>query len=276
MRKIDSLRISLTQKCNLKCPYCHKEGQADSEKEISLAEIDKLAVAARNLGIDRVKLTGGEPLLRKDVVEIVSALKKRGFSDISMVTNGVLLEKYARQLKDAGLGRVNIGCDSAEMNFLKNQKDMSAGLAAAKEAGLSPIKLNMIVMKGLNVHEIPKMMDFARENGAILQLIELINFGSAEDNDFYKRHYYSLEEIEVGLQEKAVSIKERHMQNRKQYDLGDLKVEVVRPFHNSFCENCTRVRVTPDGKVKPCLMRNDNLVIFENEDSLRKAIRLKV
>ena len=148
---------------------------------------------------------------------------------------------------------------------------MIDGLRAAKEAGLAPIKINMIVLKDINDKKIEYMIDFAKKNNAILQLIELIN----TNNDFYNKHYFSLEKIEQHLAKKAVKVIKKRMQNRKQYDLGDVKVEVIRPFQDRFCENCTRIRITSDCKIKLCLMRNDNLINFEDIESLQKAIEIK-
>ena len=227
--------------------------------------------SAKQAGIKKIKITGGEPLLRKDIVEIVKTIKKNNFEDISMVTNGILLEKYARDLKLAGLDRINIGCDSLNVDFPKNKNNIMNGLIAAKKAGLYPIKLNMVVLKDINNNEINKMIEFARENNAILQLIELIN----TNKEFYSKHYFSLENIEKELEKKAVSVIQRKMHNRRQYDLGDVKVEAVRPFQNKFCKHCSRLRITSDGKIKPCLLRNDDLIDFTNNESLVKAIKLK-
>jgi len=268
---IDSLRISVTQKCNLKCPYCHKEGQLFSEKELGLEEIGEMMKSARESGIKKIKITGGEPLLREDIVEIVKIIKNNGFEDISLVTNGILLEKYAKGLNEAGLNRVNIGCDSLTSPYLKNKNNIIRGLKAAKNAGLHPIKINMVVLSGINDNEIGKMIEFAKENDAILQLIELIN----TDKNFYSKHYFSLEKIEKEFEKKAKAVVKKEMQNRKQYDLGDVKVEVVRPFHNKFCKYCRRLRVTSDGKIKTCLLRNDNLIDFTNKESFLEAIKIK-
>lgn len=268
---IDSIRISVTQKCNLSCPYCHREGELSSEKELSLEEIERMMESAKKVNIKKVKITGGEPLLRNDIIEIVKIIKRYDFEDISLVTNGLLLEKYARQLKEAGLDRINIGCDSLNSNFLKNKNNILDGLKAAKEAGLHPIKINMVVLKGINDNEIGNMIQFARENNVILQLIELIN----TNDEFYKKYFYDLEKVEKNLERKAGRIIKREMQNRKQYDLGDILIEIVRPFHNKFCEHCKRLRITSDGKIKTCLFRNDNLVDFKDEYSLLKAIEIK-
>ena len=158
----NALRISVTQKCNLKCPYCHNEGQLKSDNEMSLEKIKRIADAAKAAGIKKIKITGGEPLLRKDIVEIVKAFK--GFEDISMVTNGVYLDKYAFKLKKAGLHRINIGCDSLKNKHLQNRKNMIKGLNACKKAGFSNLKLNMVVLKGVNDSEIKDLIGFAKKN----------------------------------------------------------------------------------------------------------------
>lgn len=268
---INSIRISITQKCNLNCPYCHKEGQIESEKELSLEEISKIIKSASELGIKKIKITGGEPLLRKDIVDIIKIIKNNDFEDVSLVTNGLLLDKYAKDLKEAGLNRINIGCDSLNSNFLKNRDNIIKGLKAAKEAGLYPIKLNMVVLKNINNDEIDKMIEFARVNDVILQLIELIN----TNNEFYEQHYFSLNNIERELENKANRVIKRKTQNRRQYDLNNVIVEIVRPFHNKFCEHCSKIRITSDGKIKPCLLKNDNLIDFKDKNSLLKAIKGK-
>ena len=272
MKEINSLRLSVTQRCNLSCPYCHREGELNPAKEISLEKIEEIIKNAKSIGIKKIKVTGGEPLVREDIADVVRIIKKYNFEEISLVTNGFLLDKYAFELKEAGLNRVNIGCDSLSSNILlKNAENIKSGLRAAKEAGLTPIKLNMVVLKGINDKEIVKMIEFARENDAVLQLIELINI----DDEFYKKHYFSLKEIEKELEKKAMMVIKKEMHNRRQYDLGDVMIEIVRPFTKDFCQNCTRLRITSDGRIKPCLMRNDNLIDFKDKCSLIEAIKEK-
>ena len=272
MKEINSLRLSVTQRCNLSCPYCHREGELNPAKEISLEKIEEIIKNAKSIGIKKIKVTGGEPLVREDIADVVRIIKKYNFEEISLVTNGFLLDKYAFELKEAGLNRVNIGCDSLSSNILlKNVENIKSGLRAAKEAGLTPIKLNMVVLKGINDKEIVKMIEFARENDAVLQLIELINI----DDEFYKKHYFSLKEIEKELEKKAMMVIKKDMHNRRQYDLGDVMIEIVRPFTKAFCQNCTRLRITSDGRIKPCLMRNDNLIDFKDKCSLIEAIKEK-
>ena len=274
MSNINSLRLSVTQRCNLKCPYCHKEGQISSEKELNLEEIEKIIKNAKEIGIKKIKITGGEPLLRKDIISIIKIIKKHNFEDISLVTNGFLLEEYAFQLKEAGLNRVNIGCDSLSSNvLLKNIKNIKDGLEAAKSAGLSPIKLNMVVLKDINDKEMPAMIEFAEKNKLVLQLIELINING--NKEYYKKHYFSLGSIEKELEKKAKIIINKEMHNRKQYNWGNVIVEIVRPFTKEFCANCTRLRITSDGKIKPCLLRNDNLINFKDKCSFAEAAKEK-
>jgi len=265
-RKISSLRLSVTQRCNLNCEYCHKEGEKTTDSEISIENIKEILETASELGIKKIKITGGEPLLRDDIVEIIRTIKKHNFDDISLTTNGFLLDKLAKRLKQAGLNRVNIGCDS--VSFLaKNKKSIEQGLKAAKEADLNPIKLNMVVLKGINDHEIEDMIEFARENDSILQLIELVKV----NNEFYNKHFLSLDSIEKELNERANRVIKRKTQCRMQYDLGNVIVEVVRPLHKNFCKNCNKLRITSDGKIKPCLM-TDELVEFNGKDSFVEAV----
>ena len=279
-REITDLRISVTQRCNLNCSYCHKEGEIDSKNEMSVGAIQELVTCASKLGIKNVKITGGEPLLRKDILEIIEKIKQiDGIKDVSLVTNGTLLEEFAESLKKAGLNRVNISCDSYSQNpvSFKYTKNILPGLLAAKMVGLYPIKLNMVILKDINHHEIDRMIEFAGEHDVILQLIELIPNGS----EYYENHYFSLDAIERELGKKAIRVETRKMQARKQYYLNSTGfceptvVEIVRPTHKLFCENCTKLRVTSDGKIKPCLMRDDNLVDFKDESSFIEAVNRK-
>jgi len=273
-REVDSLRLSVTERCHLACPYCHREGSSgDNKEEMSLSKIEKIITTARGLGFKKIKLTGGEPLLREDIIEIIKIIKKNNFEDISLVTNGLLLEKYAQQLSLAGLDRINIGCDSVNTKFLsKNKENIEPGLMAAKTFNLYPIKLNMVVLKGINDGEIDSLMEFAGQNGVILQLIELIN----TDNDYYTKYYFDLGPREEIFARKAVKIITRKSHGRRQYYIEDTLVEVVRPVHKLFCKNCRKLRITSDGKLKPCLMLNDNLVEFKDKSSFLKAINQRV
>ena len=263
-----NLRISLTQRCNLRCVYCHREGQdpRSATSEMTADEVLRIAQTAVALGINRIKLTGGEPLLRSDILDIVRSLASiPGIGDLSMTTNGAHLSALAKPLKDAGLKRVNISLPSLDEKTYSmvsggGISEALKGVSAAVKAGLHPVKLNMLVLRGINTADIPKMIDFARNSQAILQLIELepVNI----KDDYYKRHFFALDSLEHELKQQALSVETRgDMQNRRVYTLSKVKVEVVHPIENTdFCARCTRLRVTSDGKLKPCLMVNDNLV----------------
>jgi cyclic pyranopterin phosphate synthase len=235
-------------------------------EEMTVDEIVHIVRIATGLGIFKVKLTGGEPLMRKDVIEIVKGIAAvPGLADVSMTTNGVMLAPLAKELHANGLKRVNISLPTLNeevYNKLTGGRlgDVLEGVKAAVGVGFYPVKLNMLVLKDVNNEAVLEMIDFARETGTILQLIELepINISSA----YYSVNHKPLDEYENFLKQKAVKVEtRRYMQNRRIYHLPNVKVEVIHPTENTeFCMRCTRLRVTSDGKLKPCLMRNDNLV----------------
>ena len=258
-RKVTGLRIALTPRCNLRCIYCHHEGEVKPEKEMPAEMVVSVARAAAELGVRSLKFTGGEPLLRRDLADLLSQMPQD--LDISLTTNGVFLAEQARNLAEAGLDRVNVSLDSLNPKTYRaitgcQEGDLErvlAGIDAAKIAGLWPLKLNVVVLKK-NEREILELIEFSREQGLILQLIELLDLkGLGISGD--------IDGIERSLQAKADSVRIREMHRRKKYFLDGAEVEVVRPMDNTeFCANCTRLRVTSDGKIKTCLLRNDNLI----------------
>lgn len=267
-RPILSLRITITNRCNVNCIYCHHDGMRSSKNEMSPDEIYKICQIAKRIGVRKIRLSGGEPLIRKDIVEIVSKINSIDFKDISITTNGILLEKYAKELKEAGLDRVNVSLDTLNpetyefittKDYLESAKK---GILKSVEVGLYPVKINMVIMKGINEHEVKDMFRFCKEKDIVLQLIELIESENCDDDKFSAEYHYKLDMIEERLADIADDVKEREfMQGRKKYYIDGGEIEVVKPVDNSkFCANCTRLRVTPDGKIKPCLLRNDNLI----------------
>jgi cyclic pyranopterin phosphate synthase len=290
-RPLLNLRIAITRKCNLRCSYCHGEGEVKRpesvETEMTGEEIVRIAKVAVGLGISRLKLTGGEPLTRSDVVELVKKISLiPRLSDLSMTTNGTLLAPLAKDLHESGLRRVNINLPTLNGDVYHkltegNVGDALKGVEAAVEAGFCPVKLNMLVLMGVNDYAVPEMIKLARKTGTILQLIELepINVSAA----YYSANHKPLDEYEDLLKQEAVEVETRqYMQNRRIYRLPDVKVETIRPTENTdFCLHCTRLRVTSDGKLKPCLMRNDNLVDFltplrngANDEQLTELFKL--
>jgi cyclic pyranopterin phosphate synthase len=233
-------------------------------------EIHRIAQVARSIGVRKIRLSGGEPLIRDDIVEIVSKISSIGFKDVSITTNGTYLDKYADSLVEAGLNRVNVSLDTlnpetyqfiTKKNYLEKAKQ---GIIRAAESGLYPVKVNMVVMKGLNHNEIWDMFHFCQENNAVLQLIELLKTDNCPDNGFIDDYHYNMDDLEEKLANMADKVKTRQfMQDRKKYFVDGGEIEVVKPMDNTqFCKNCTRIRITPEGKLKPCLLRNDNLVDF--------------
>jgi cyclic pyranopterin phosphate synthase len=268
-RTVTSVRISVTQRCNLRCFYCHHEGEGSDEPiEMAPGEIQRIVGVAASFGVTKVKLTGGEPLLRSDILGIVRGIKiVPGISDVSMTTNGTLLSNLAKSLRETGLTRINVSLDTLEpetYRFITGTNALERvvpGIKDALKAGLSPVKVNMVVLKGVNDDQIWNMIDFAKKNDAILQLIEL---ESAVEDDLYRRYHSDLAQIEKELKRKAEKIRVRRMHHRRKYLLPrGVEVEVVRPMHNTeFCKHCNRIRVTSNGRFKPCLFRSDNLVDF--------------
>ncbi|WP_296876637.1 GTP 3',8-cyclase MoaA [uncultured Methanobrevibacter sp.] len=267
-RPILSLRITLTNRCNVNCLYCHHDGMVKSSEEMTADELYTICKIAKKIGVRKIRLSGGEPLLKKDIVEIVEKIASLDFKDISMTTNGILLEKYAQDLKDAGLDRVNVSLDTLDretFEFITKKdylEDAKRGILKAVEVGLYPVKINMVIMKDINQNEIDDMFKFCKENDIVLQLIELIESENCEDDKFSADYHYNLDEIEKELADIADDVREREfMQGRKKYYIDGGEIEVVKPVDNAkFCAKCSRLRITPDGKIKPCLLRNDNLV----------------
>ncbi|MEM3578827.1 MAG: GTP 3',8-cyclase MoaA [Candidatus Bathyarchaeia archaeon] len=268
-RPLLNLRIALTKPCNLHCSFCHAEGEdknAENSTEMTAEEVVRIAKIAVSLGILRIKLTGGEPLLRKDILQIVKGIASiPGLEELSMTTNGTLLEPLAKELQVNGLKRVNINLptlDSKTYCKLTGGKleNVLGGVKAAVEAGLNPVKLNMLVLKDVNDSHVLEMMDFAKRIHAVLQLIELEPINVS--NEYYVAYHKPLDEYEEILRQKALKIEIRkYMQNRCVYHLPDLRVEIIHHIENTeFCMHCTRLRITSNGKLKPCLMRNDNLL----------------
>lgn len=272
-RPVTNIRISLNSSstCNFRCIHCHMEGVKSSSSILMTAdEIQRVVQVLSRFGIEAVKLTGGEPMLRHDIVEIVQNLKGVGLREISMTTNGTRFSKLAAELHDAGLSRVNISLHSLRKDRFRfiagvdgYDKAITA-VSAAIAAKLLPVKLNVTLMKSINEDEIEDMIQFVHSSGGngevVLQLIELV----VTDPEFYKKYHCDLAPIEERLKSQAVTVYRRGMHNRPRYILPNgVTVEVVRPMHNSeFCMKNNRMRITHDGKFKPCLLREDNHVDF--------------
>jgi cyclic pyranopterin phosphate synthase len=266
-RPVSNLRVSVTPECNLSCIYCHREGEKAPQQPLSTREIGDVLSTAAKFDIRSVKFTGGEPLLREDLADIVRLVPDS--MESSITTNGILLADYARELKEAGMSRVNISLDSLNPETYKKitgsdrLSDVLSGIDAALEAGLTPIKLNMVMLRGINDHELEDFYAYIRNNrNLILQLIELMSLGGCECHS-------DLSALEEDLAGRSKVILTRRMHHRKKYCLDGAEIEVVKPLHNTeFCAFCNRLRVTSDGNLKPCLLRADNHVNIRGKSGI--------
>ena len=234
------------------------------------AEIRRLVGAAASLGIGKVKLTGGEPLLRDDIVSIVSGISPL-VREVSLTTNGSRLRGLASELREAGLRRVNVSLhtlDGARYERLCGtdlNPDVIKGIEAAISSGLNPVKINMVVFRGENDSEIERMIDFSASMGAVLQLIEYAADKDASNGDQFLQRHVPLKSVEDRLASRSLETTMNELHRRRRYTVpangGTAVVEVVRPMHNTeFCANCTRIRMSSDGRLKPCLLDKDGEV----------------
>lgn len=274
-RVVTYLRVSVTDRCNLRCFYCLPRGtyQCGRLEQLSLDEIAELVRAGVALGIRKIRITGGEPLVRRGIVELVRDLRALpGITDLALSTNGTLLAEQAADLKAAGLMRVNISLDSlqpAVFHAISGRPDLErvvAGIVAARDAGLAPIKLNVVVMRGVNDGELPAILDFAARHAAQVRFIEYMPLGRGER---WEASYVPRSEILERIQPYLVDAPpcRRPGDTAAYYPLrtgGD--VGVISPVSCRFCDLCNRLRLTADGYLRPCLTS-------EGQVDLRPALR---
>lgn len=273
-RPLRDLRISVIDRCNFRCQYCMPAeiygpdfAFLPKSELLSYEEIERLAKIFVELGVEKIRLTGGEPLLRKDLPYLVEMLSKiEGLKDIGLTTNGVLLPKYAKALKAAGLKRVNVSLDSLKDELFGqiNGRNVGVdpvlkGIKAAQEAGLG-VKINMVVKKGLNDSEILPMAQYCKDNGLQLRYIEFMDVGSSNgwkmDDVVTKKEiftilneHYSLEPVDPDYFGEVA----------KRYRYKDTNVDVgfITSVSESFCSSCTRSRLSADGKIYTCLFNGN-------------------
>ncbi|MCU0236627.1 MAG: radical SAM protein [Acidobacteria bacterium] len=245
-RKIDYLRISVTDRCNLRCTYCMPAAGIQLKRHADILPYERIvevAAAAADLGIRKVRLTGGEPLVRRNIAFLVRELKALpGLSEVSMTSNGVLLDLLAGELKQAGLDRLNISLDTLDPDHYRQVtrngeiSRVLAGIDAARIAGFTGSKINMVLIPGFNDHEVAAMKDFCRRNGLQLQRI----------------HHYSLHDLRTARS----------------------GLEAERPLS---CSICNRLRLTADGKLKPCLFSDLEFPVDFSDirSSLERAVQAK-
>lgn len=270
-RAITDLRISITDRCNYKCVYCRTGNEGAIYGELPLADYLRLAQIFVDLGIEKVRLTGGEPLLRPHMIDLVRELAKLRVAhgtrageliDVALTTNGHLLAEMAQPLKDAGLGRVTISMDAVDPeNFARITRvpngyaNVLAGIRAAKRAGLEPVKVNCVLLRSFNDDQIVPFGKFAREEGVVLRFIEFMPLG--EDRVWSPEVVVRLEEIVQRMSEFRPLVEIAHGRSetarRYRFDDGIGEIGIIAPVSHPFCGECSRVRLTSDGKIRTCL-----------------------
>ncbi|GAA5784154.1 cyclic pyranopterin monophosphate synthase [Chitiniphilus shinanonensis] len=263
-RRVSYLRVSVTDRCDLRCAYCLPKDFHDYREPadwLDFDELTRLIGAFAQLGVGRVRLTGGEPLLRRDLPMLARRLKALpGLHDLSLSTNGTQLERHAEALARAGIDRVNISLDSldraciAELTGRDTLGAVMAGLRAARAAGLAPIKLNMVALRGVNDHEIEPMAEFCFEHGFILRLIETMPMGRT-GRDARHLDLGPVRERLVtrfGLVPEAQELGGGPARYWRSAD-GRARIGFITPISQHFCASCNRVRLAVDGTLYPCL-----------------------
>lgn len=285
-REINYLRISLTDRCNLRCEYCMPEkgvSKIKHEDVLTLEEIYEVIKVFVDLGINKIRFTGGEPLVRLGVVDLISKVSKlEGVNEIAMTTNATLLEAYAMDLKKAGLTRLNISLDTLNKEKYKeitrggNLDKVLDGIKKAKEVGLTPIKINTVLIGGFNEDEIPKLVSLTKDQKIDIRFIELMPIGEAAG--FASSKFIPNSRILDAVQELLPVEAEDKSSPAVYYKLPDAlgRVGIINPISCKFCSNCNRVRLTSTGKLKLCLHSNREIDIREalrNKDDIKELIK---
>ncbi|MBE9568429.1 MAG: GTP 3',8-cyclase MoaA [Proteobacteria bacterium] len=269
-RRIEYVRLSVTDKCNLRCFYCMPKDFRDFEQPehwLTFDEIERVIRVFTELGVARLRLTGGEPLVRKGITELSSRLTALpGLSDLSLSTNATLLKKHAASLHEAGVSRINVSLDTLKPERFKEitggeLQPVLDGLMAAKEAGFTPIKINMVAMKGINDDEFEDMVGFCLQHGFTLRFIETMPMGATSDDA--TDHYLDLQTVKQQLAQSYDLVPgvmpgggpARYVQIKN----TDLRIGFITPISQHFCETCNRVRLSVDGTLYLCLGQDDKV-----------------
>ncbi len=277
-REMKYLRVSLTDRCNFRCTYCRPENKEvkTHDEMLSFEEVARVVSIVASLGVNKVRLTGGEPLVRKGVVDCVQLLSGiEGITDLAMTTNAVLLDMYAARLKAAGLSRLNVSFDTLDHERFSRLtaggklSEVIKGLNVAVEEGLVPIKLNTVLMRGFNDEEVPAIIDFAADHGFTPRFIEFMPMSDGLD---WKKSYISVDELlerdEVRARIDLTAMESRDHTASLYLPLKDGRGEVgfITPISKRFCDHCNRLRLTADGRLRVCLPSDEDA-------DLKKAMR---
>ncbi len=264
-RQISYLRLSVTDRCDLRCAYCMPEQQTFLPRKdvLSLEELHQLALGFIARGVTKLRLTGGEPLVRRDMIELVRAIGRKlgdGLEELTLTTNGTRLAEFADDLHAAGMRRINVSLDTLDRTKFANlaRRDslpqVLEGIAAAQAAGLT-VKLNTVALKGINREEVPALMEWAHGRSIDLTLIEVMPLGEVEADRF--DHYLPLSEVRDDLHARYTLTPSSHRTGgpARYADVAETggRIGFITPLTNNFCEGCNRVRVTATGQLHPCL-----------------------
>jgi cyclic pyranopterin phosphate synthase len=264
-RRVTYLRLSVTDRCDLRCSYCMPEKMQFLPRKdvLSLEELHKLGLAMIERGVTKIRLTGGEPLVRRDVTELVHALGRKlgdGLEELTLTTNGTQLAQFADDLAAAGVKRINVSLDTLDATLFERLSrrdrlgEVLEGIAAAKEAGLK-VKLNTVALKGLNEAEIPSLVEWAHSHGHELTLIEVMPLGEVEGERV--DHYLPLTAVREDLEKRWTLTPSEHRSGgpARYVDVAETggRLGFITPLTNNFCATCNRVRVTATGELYACL-----------------------
>ena len=269
-RRIRYVRLSVTDRCDFRCVYCMSEEMTflPRDEVLSLEEIALLARAFVELGVEKIRLTGGEPLVRRDIGKLVDEIGAlEGLKDFSMTTNGAGLGKHAAQLKAAGMSRLNISLDSLDPERFKaltrtgDLNKVIAGIRAAREEGFR-IKLNAVVLKGRNDHEVVSLVEFAREEGLDISFIEEMPLGQVSDHG-RDETFCSSDDVQARIETRypLIPTLEDSLGPARYFRMADSESRVgfISPHSHNFCSTCNRVRVTVEGRLLLCLGNEHSL-----------------
>ncbi|MFM5929667.1 MAG: GTP 3',8-cyclase MoaA [Novosphingobium sp.] len=264
-RRISYLRLSVTDRCDLRCAYCMPERMTFLPKAdvLSLEELHRMALGFIDRGITKIRLTGGEPLVRRDMIELVRALGRKlgdGLDELTLTTNATQLPQHAEALFEAGVRRINVSLDTLDRDAFARlaRRDMLPqvleGIDAALAAGLT-VKLNTVALKGINEGEIPDLIAFAHGKGMDLTLIEVMPLGEVEEDRI--DHYLPLLAVRDDLDQRFTLTPSDHRTGgpARYFDVAETggRIGLITPLTNNFCEGCNRIRVTAAGQLYPCL-----------------------
>lgn len=297
-RQINYLRVSITDRCNLRCFYCTPGGSPDLLERaelLSYEEILRVIRVSAMMGVFKVRLTGGEPLVRRDVCDLVKAVTRvPGIADVSLTTNGVLLKEMARPLFDAGLRRINVSLDSTNPAKFKEITGhdlfyaVLEGISEAEEVGFHPIRINVVVMRGVNDDDLGDFAKMSIEKPYSIRFIEYMPVGDVSAHD--GSAFISTTEIRRRLETFGFLLPVQNTaldgpSRRFRYTSGRGEIGLIGAMSSHFCHSCNRLRLTPDGKIRPCLFSEGEVDVKQHlrmpgsdlklADALLKAVAIK-